>query len=133
MSAWFWAVAIASSEALAPEVRLSNVERSDDWVATEYNNQSSPSTFYTISSATSLVGASQVQWLVADHLGTPRMILDQTGTLATCSFLFGMWESVARHSECCCVSRSGEIICHSIWRGNLLFWKEFVPACYPSC
>jgi RHS repeat-associated protein len=64
------------------EVRLSNVERSDDWVTTEYNNQSSPSTFYTISSATSLIAPSQVQWLVADHLGTPRMILDQTGALA---------------------------------------------------
>ena len=25
---------------------------------------------------------SQVQWMVADHLGTPRMIIDQTGTLA---------------------------------------------------
>jgi RHS repeat-associated protein len=48
----------------------------------EYNNQSSPSTFYTISSATSLIAPSQVQWLVADHLGTPRMILDQTGALA---------------------------------------------------
>ena len=24
----------------------------------------------------------QVRWLVADHLGTPRMIVDQTGTLA---------------------------------------------------
>jgi RHS repeat-associated protein len=64
------------------DVRLSNVERSDDWVSTEYNNQSSPSTFYTISTATSLVGASKVQWLVADHLGTPRMIIDQTGALA---------------------------------------------------
>ena len=28
------------------EVRISNVARSADWIATEYNNQSSPSTFY---------------------------------------------------------------------------------------
>src|ERR1043165_3585695 len=34
------------------EVRLSNVERSDDWVSTEYNNQSSPATFYLISAST---------------------------------------------------------------------------------
>ena len=27
-------------------------------------------------------GSSNVKWLVADHLGTPRMIIDQTGTLA---------------------------------------------------
>ena len=64
------------------EVRLSNVERSDDWVSTEYNNQSSPSTFYTISSATSLTLTSQVNWLIIDHLGTPRMIVDQSGSLA---------------------------------------------------
>jgi hypothetical protein len=30
------------------EVRVSNVARASDWIATEYNNQSSPSTFYTI-------------------------------------------------------------------------------------
>ena len=64
------------------EVRLSNVERSDDWVATEYNNQNSPSTFYTLSSPTSLTPPSQMQWLVADQLGTPRMIADETGSLA---------------------------------------------------
>ncbi|HKU77549.1 MAG TPA: LamG-like jellyroll fold domain-containing protein [Pyrinomonadaceae bacterium] len=28
-------------------------------------------------------GGAQIQWLVADHLGTPRMIVDQTGTLAS--------------------------------------------------
>lgn len=34
------------------EVRVSNIARSADWIATEYNNQSSPSTFYTISTVT---------------------------------------------------------------------------------
>jgi len=38
--------------------------------------------FYTISSATSAVASAQVNWLVTDQLGTPRMIIDQTGTLA---------------------------------------------------
>jgi RHS repeat-associated protein len=66
---------------LLDEVRLSNIERSDDWVTTEYNNQSSPSTFYTLSSASGS-GSSAVQWLVTDQLGTPRMIFDQTGALA---------------------------------------------------
>ena len=28
-------------------------------------------------------GTAKVQWLVSDHLGTPRLILDQTGSLAT--------------------------------------------------
>jgi len=36
---------------IVDEVRLSNVERGDDWVSTEYNNQSSPATFYSISAS----------------------------------------------------------------------------------
>jgi hypothetical protein len=38
---------------LIDEVRISNVARSPEWIATEYNNQNSPSTFYTLSSASS--------------------------------------------------------------------------------
>ena len=34
------------------EVRISNVARTADWIATEYANQSSPSTFYTVGTAT---------------------------------------------------------------------------------
>jgi prepilin-type N-terminal cleavage/methylation domain-containing protein len=33
------------------EVRASNTARSPDWIVTEYNNQNSPSTFYTVGSA----------------------------------------------------------------------------------
>ena len=32
------------------ELRVSNTTRSPGWIATEYNNQNSPSTFYTVSS-----------------------------------------------------------------------------------
>ncbi len=35
------------------EVRVSSIARSADWIATEYNNQSSPSAFYTIGSPVS--------------------------------------------------------------------------------
>jgi len=31
------------------ELKVSNIVRSTDWIATEYNNQNSPSTFYTVS------------------------------------------------------------------------------------
>jgi methylaspartate ammonia-lyase len=34
------------------EVRVSSTARSAGWIATEYNNQSSPSTFYTVGAAT---------------------------------------------------------------------------------
>lgn len=36
------------------EIRISNVARSSDWILTEYNNQYSTSTFYSVSSATVL-------------------------------------------------------------------------------
>ncbi|MES2315849.1 MAG: hypothetical protein V4486_03935, partial [Patescibacteria group bacterium] len=39
-------------EAAVDEVRVSNVARSADWISTEYNNQSSPSSFYAIGSET---------------------------------------------------------------------------------
>ena len=32
------------------EVRISNIARSTDWISTEYNNQNSPSTFYSVGS-----------------------------------------------------------------------------------
>jgi hypothetical protein len=34
---------------IVDEARVSDTTRSADWIATEYNNQSSPSTFYTFS------------------------------------------------------------------------------------
>ena len=38
--------------AIADESRVSNIARSSDWIATEYNNESSPNTFYSISQQT---------------------------------------------------------------------------------
>ncbi len=59
------------------EVRISNIDRSPDWTATEYKNQSSPSTFYTFSSESAIMVtpantklyASQSQQLSASILG----------------------------------------------------------------
>jgi hypothetical protein len=42
------------------EVRLSNTIRSADWVKTEYNNQSSPSTFYTLGAETAAGGSTSI-------------------------------------------------------------------------
>jgi hypothetical protein len=45
------------------EMRVSNVIRSADWIATEYNNQSSPSTFYSISAEPRIWdGSSSQSW-----------------------------------------------------------------------
>ena len=39
---------VQSFDGLIDEVRVSNAARSADWIQTEYNNQSSPSTFYSL-------------------------------------------------------------------------------------
>ncbi len=39
------------------EFRVANVERSADWLLTEYNNQNSPSTFYTVGAAAGAVSS----------------------------------------------------------------------------
>jgi RHS repeat-associated protein len=62
------------------EVRSSKTARSADWIKTEYNNQKSPSTFYSVSVASSAMV--NLQWQVTDQLGTPRMVFDKTGVLA---------------------------------------------------
>jgi hypothetical protein len=65
------------------EVRSSKTARSADWIKTEYNNQSSPATFYSISSASGSMAS--VHWLMSDQLGMPRIIFDQSGSLANSS------------------------------------------------
>src|SRR5208282_3513875 len=45
------------------EVRVSSGSRSADWVATEYANQSSPSTFYTVEGQATPNGAPTIQYL----------------------------------------------------------------------
>jgi hypothetical protein len=39
---------ILASGAVVDEARVSNIARSADWISAEYNNQSSPNTFYTL-------------------------------------------------------------------------------------
>ena len=53
---------------LIDEVRISSTARSAEWIKTEYNNQSSPSTFHTIA-AEENIGA-PVQWKITALAGT---------------------------------------------------------------
>jgi len=46
-----WDVTGSNVSGVLDEIRLSNVARSADWILAEYNNQSSPSTFYSIGGA----------------------------------------------------------------------------------
>ena len=51
------------------EIRVSNTVRSADWIATEYNNQSSPATFYILGSES---GNASIPAAIAAVAGTPQ-------------------------------------------------------------
>ncbi len=65
------------------EVRISATARSDDWIATEYNNQSSPSTFFSVSGQER--GPVVLEWKFDEGTGTTANDTatgGHTGTLA---------------------------------------------------
>jgi len=51
-----WQNATLFTNGTIDEIRISGVVRSADWIATEYNNQFSPATFYTVGAQTQLGG-----------------------------------------------------------------------------
>jgi hypothetical protein len=61
---------VCSFAGLLDELRVSNSVRNADWAATEYNNQNSPSTFYTVS-AISTNGYSYRRSITIDHTKVP--------------------------------------------------------------
>jgi Concanavalin A-like lectin/glucanases superfamily/Domain of unknown function (DUF2341) len=58
------------------ETRFSNIARSTDWIAAEYNNQKSPSSFYCVGFADSSNGYSYGRTITIDHTKVPNT--DQT-------------------------------------------------------
>ena len=82
-------------DGLIDEARMSNVVRSADWSKTEYNNQSSPSAFYTISAASG--NQAPVANTGGPYTGTTGSSVsfngsgssDADGTIASYSWNFG--------------------------------------------
>jgi PKD repeat protein len=66
-----WDVTAYLVTGLVDEVRISNIARSSDWIKTEYNNQYSPPTFYSV--------GSEEQWTCTGG-GTPTPTPTPTGT-----------------------------------------------------
>jgi PKD repeat protein len=83
-------------DGIIDEVRISNTQRTAEWIATEYNNQSSPATFYTISAA-SVSNQSPVANAGASYSGTAGTAVqfngggsyDPDGSIAAYSWNFG--------------------------------------------
>lgn len=88
------------------EVRLSSVARSADWIATEYNNQNSPNTFYTVSA--------EEQNVTSTGAFGPLLLTKETGTAA----------------------RGGSGTCAKLIPGSTSttgYWKFYVPTgLYPT-
>jgi len=72
------------ADAVIDEVRVSNVARSGDWIATEYNNQNSPGTFYTVGGQES--GITTVPVTVTSAPAGLLLTVDGAGCGAPCSF-----------------------------------------------
>jgi hypothetical protein len=64
---------------LIDEARVSNIVRSADWIATEYNNQNSPGTFFTIAGETPVVVYPQISNVSPVIVG-PGVSMTITGT-----------------------------------------------------
>src|SRR5208283_3165942 len=80
-----WKLDAASNDdfnGVIDEVRVSNTARSADWIATEYNNQSAPSTFYSIA-ATQAISA-QPQYAISGKVSTTASVV-LTGVTVTLS------------------------------------------------
>jgi RHS repeat-associated protein len=63
---------------LIDEARISTVARSADWIATEYANQSSPSTFYTVEGQATGTSAPTIQY-VSPNAGTTGLVVTIQG------------------------------------------------------
>ncbi len=68
---------------LIDEARISVVARSADWIATEYANQSSPATFYTIEAQAAPSGAPTIEFLSPNTYPIGAPILIQGGGFQT--------------------------------------------------
>jgi hypothetical protein len=77
------------------EVRISNIVRSADWIATRYNNQNWPRTFVTAGSPSGDGDGGDVSVTVTVSVtGTP-MTVDGNNCTAPCSFT---WASGSSHT-----------------------------------
>jgi hypothetical protein len=63
------------------EVRLSNIARSEDWIATEYANQSAPTVFLTFTSESSNVKISETETIDDSNANAVEMPLSETETI----------------------------------------------------
>jgi len=88
------------------EVRVSNIARSANWIATEYNNENSPSTFYTVGSAQTgssgpppalTVSASSLSFMATSGSSNPSA--QSVAISSSNSSALGSWTATASASQ----------------------------------
>jgi len=70
--------ATSSWDGLIDEVRISNVELSTDWIATEYENMTAPATFHTVSTANELPTISDIETIALSYQSSDPATLVST-------------------------------------------------------
>ena len=122
------------------EVRVSSTNRSADWITTEYNNQSSPSTFYTVGSETSVSpsGFAQYRAITIDDTKVPNT--DQTDFPVLVSGTYSYLATVANggkvqnasgydvgfytNSNCSTGKMSWETEKYTATTGEVIYWVK---------
>jgi hypothetical protein len=79
------------------EARVSKIARSSQWILTEYNNQSSPSTFYAVGNETSLtpptISSFAASSSVVASAGTSTLSWNATGTITSIAITPGSFST----------------------------------------
>lgn len=99
------------------EVRVSNIVHSADWIATEYNNQSSPSTFYTVGSTTATItnlspsagGIGASATITGTNFGTTQGTVTFNGTQAAVT----SWSNTSIVTTVPAGASTGSVIVHT--------------------
>ena len=82
------------------EVRVSNTARSADWISTEYNNQSNPSTFYSVGAAATTGGSPPAPTGLMATPGNAQVSLTWNASLGTVSYnVYGSTSSGGPYSQ----------------------------------
>ncbi|MEA3288299.1 MAG: DUF2341 domain-containing protein, partial [Candidatus Marinimicrobia bacterium] len=74
--------ATSSWDGLIDEVRISNVELSADWIATEYTNMTSPGTFHTVSTTNELPTLSDIETIALSYQANDPATIVSTSVIA---------------------------------------------------
>lgn len=107
------------SDGLVDELEISNVARSADWVAAQYNNQNAPASFYAVGSEIPLVGGVWGTWNGKTVGGSSGNVSSWNGgTIGTSTGNIGTYDGLTSPTGGGGSAWDATPICHSFADGN---------------